>query len=77
MNNGLQFQNAIRILFCMGAKDFKECFGEGNAPYLWEKFTIDFGKRPDDFICYLDPNNIQLLFDYVTLKNFEQGLMLK
>lgn len=65
MKNGAQFQEAIRIMNCIELENFIEIFGEEHGKYLWEKFVIHFGKRVDDFICYLDGSNIEKMFDYV------------
>lgn len=65
MKNGMQFQEAIRIMNCIELEDYIEIFGKEDGTYLWEKFVGHFGKRVDDFICYLDMGNIQLMFEYL------------
>jgi len=72
--NAHQFQNAIRILYCMGAKEFRDCFGPDKAPHLWEKYTVEFHRNPAELVCYLDHKNIRALHDYLQITNEKQGI---
>jgi uncharacterized protein YcgL (UPF0745 family) len=72
--NAFEFQNAIRIMFCMGKKEFQDCFGPDNGSYFWAKYTEDFNRSPADLICYFGPNNIQTLFNYIQDQNILQNV---
>jgi hypothetical protein len=59
---GVVLQEVLRILHCMGPKEFRECWPE-QSDYLWEKYRLkDYNVF--NFICYLDEGNAQKLVEY-------------
>lgn len=66
--NAREWEMSLRIVNCLTKEEFKKCFGEHDGPYLWDKFVNHKNGDPCDFICYLDGQNTQKLYDFVLAK---------
>lgn len=62
--NGEVFAEMLRVLHCSKIEDFKKIFGD-DARYLWSKFIDTYKGNTSDFICYLDGENVEKLFQYL------------
>lgn len=66
--NSIEWELSLRIVNCLNKNEFIECFGASDGPYLWNKYVDDKNGDPCDFICYLDGQNVQKLYDFVLKK---------
>lgn len=63
------FQNAIRIVYCMGFEDFQKLWGKDDGAELWFRYTEKHDRDVAEFICYLDLREMSMLFDFFKEKN--------
>lgn len=63
--NGPVFAMMMRVLYCTELEKFIELYGEDSGRYLWDKFKVHYNGNVGDFICYLDGNNVEILFQYL------------
>ena len=59
--NANEFQHCIRHLNCMTKQDFIEVFG---SEHYWDKFYNQYERNVGKFICYLDLENMRVLFNH-------------
>lgn len=73
IQNGAQLRETLQQLNCREVEDFEQIFGRANGSYIWDKFC-DMDQNIFDLICYLDPGNIELLFEDLT-KDFAEPFL--
>lgn len=47
----------IKYLYNSTRPDFSRAFGNKDADYLWQKFTVHYKGNEGSFFCYLDADN--------------------
>lgn len=59
-----EFQECLRIVYCMGQRDFVTVWGDDLGEHLWSKFVGAYGRSPSELIVNLDTKTMQTLMNY-------------
>lgn len=64
ITNGIEFMTALACCYCLDLEAFQKIF-EGQAGHLWEKFQTKYEGDVCGFVCSLDSENCEALFNWL------------